>query len=378
MIYLITGLPGNGKTLYTIWHVRERQKKENRPVFYNGIPELQIAEWTEFKEPEKWSDLPDGSIIVIDEAQRVFRPRPGRGDPPAHVALLETHRHKGFDIYIITQHPALIDQNVRRLAGTHRHVQRTFGAQRAVIHEWGEVHLDCERNRRDSSKTQWKYPKDVYGVYKSAEVHTHKVQLPKQVWYLVACVVVLAALLVFLKTRVSERVSKPEPEEAELITTPGAPGASPSMIPSPALAMSAREKEKPMTSVEYIESLRPRIDGHVHTASRYDEVTKPVQAPIIAGCIAMGPKCTCYTQQGTRYPATEQQCKMVVAGGRPFYDFVLPSGQLGQPGQPLPGPAGSVPDAAGTGSGTPGNVISSNTWGGVSARSGYQGVPPAL
>lgn len=42
MIDLITGLPGNGKTLYTISTVKKMSEGENRPVYYAGIPELTL------------------------------------------------------------------------------------------------------------------------------------------------------------------------------------------------------------------------------------------------------------------------------------------------------------------------------------------------
>jgi hypothetical protein len=316
MIYLITGLPGNGKTLYTLWHVKERAEREKRQVFYSGIPELKIPEWQEVEDAEKWHELPVGSIIVIDEAQRIFRPRGRAGEPPPHIALLETHRHSGYDIYIITQHPSLIDNSVRRLAGTHRHVQRTFGASRAVIHEWGEVHLDCERKRNDSSKTVWKYPKGVYSLYKSAEVHTHKLQLPKHVWYLLICIVVFLGLAIFIKYRVGQRLdpsqsvaSKPTPETSHQ--------------PGQFLQTGLKPNEKePMTAQQFIESMMPRVPGLQHTASRYDELTKPVTVPTIAGCVAIGKRCQCYTGQGTRYAASDAICRSIVGGNTPFYDFV--------------------------------------------------------
>jgi hypothetical protein len=335
MIYLITGLPGNGKTLYTLWHVKERAEKEGRAVFYSGIPELKISTWQELKEAEKWHELPDGSIIVIDEAQRIFRPRQGRGgEPPEHVALLETHRHKGYDIYIITQHPSLIDMNVRRLAGTHRHVQRTFGAARAVIHEWGEVHLDCERRRNDSSKTIWKYPKNIYSLYKSAEVHTHRIQLPKHIWYLLICIILLLGSGIFIKTRVSARTAT-APKET------GSAAAAEVANSDSFLNVQKSVEKTPMTTDQYRHSFLPRISGQKHTAPRYDDLTKPAVVPVIAGCVMHGEKCRCYNQQGTRYPATLAICKEVALGNTPFYDFIPSPGEA-------PGTRSGHADAPGT------------------------------
>ena len=313
MIYLITGLPGNGKTLYTLWHVKERAKKEGRAVYYSGIPDLKIPEWQEFEHAEKWHELPDGAIIVIDEAQRIFRPRQGRaGEPPEHIALLETHRHNGFDIYVITQHPSLIDNNVRRLAGTHRHVQRTFGTARAIIHEWGEVHLDCERRRNDSSKTIWKYPKDVYSLYKSAEIHTHKLQLPKHVWYMLIGIITIIILGYIVISRMSDRM---EPvKEGKTAGTDTGSGAF--MLQSGGTPL-----KKPMTATEYIESYTPRVPGMPHTAPRYDDLTKPATVPTIAGCVMKKDRCQCYTGQGTRYPARDAMCRDIASGNTPYYDF---------------------------------------------------------
>jgi len=74
MIEQITGLPGAGKTLITLARVKELAEKENRQVYYNGITDLKLP-WIELDKGEDWYKVPPGSIVVIDEAQRVFRPR---------------------------------------------------------------------------------------------------------------------------------------------------------------------------------------------------------------------------------------------------------------------------------------------------------------
>ncbi|WMU51306.1 hypothetical protein [Pseudomonas aeruginosa] len=47
-----------------------------RTIYYYGIPDMKLdrlkSKWVEFDTPEEWYNLPDGSVIVIDEAQRVF------------------------------------------------------------------------------------------------------------------------------------------------------------------------------------------------------------------------------------------------------------------------------------------------------------------
>ena len=68
MLTLITGQPGNGKSLYTISFVEAKRQAESRPVFYYGIPELTLP-WTQLEDPTKWYECPEKSIIVIDEVQ---------------------------------------------------------------------------------------------------------------------------------------------------------------------------------------------------------------------------------------------------------------------------------------------------------------------
>ena len=172
MIELITGLPGNGKTLLAISEVKAQAERENRPVFYHGIPELNIPGWELLEDPREWAKVPPRSIVLLDEAQKTFRNRSLGSVPPVYVTELETHRHLGIDLVMITQHPSLIDPAVRRLSGRHRHVIRIWGMEASTVHKWDAVKDNCDKQRADSEKTKWSFDKRVYGLYKSAEVQT--------------------------------------------------------------------------------------------------------------------------------------------------------------------------------------------------------------
>lgn len=317
MIYLHTGQPGAGKTLFTLWHVRARAKREGRQVYYNGIPDLQIPEWQELDDPAKWYELPAGAIIIIDEAQREFRPRGSGKQVPESVAKFEVHRHSGHDVYLITQHPMLIDQNVRRLAGTHRHIVRAFGSKKATVHEWNEVRADCDRRRTDSSKTVFSYPKEVYTWYKSAELHTHKLALPKHVYYLAAIFLLMAYLGWYLYGRFAAP-AQVEPESVTVTERPvqTAGAAAVPMPPSPPV-----QAAPVMTAQAWAASYTPRIAGLPHTAPRYDELTQPDRVPVPAACITMGDRCQCYTHQGTRLATPREMCEAIIARGGYYVDF---------------------------------------------------------
>lgn len=301
MIENVTGLPGSGKTLITLVRVKELAEKENRPVYFNGIPDLKLP-WIELDKGEDWYKVPPGSIVVIDEAQRVFRPRAAGSQVPEHVEKLETHRHLGIDLILITQHPMLLDTNVRRLVGKHIHTVRPFGAKFATLHEWPSVKENCDKTRQGSIEHKWFYPKQAFDWYKSAEIHTHKTRLPARFYILLLLPLLLAATIYAFYSwqtgsadRVKDSIKKSTGVDAS---------ASP-------VHLTAKN-----TLIAYVESHQPRVAGLAYTAPIYDDVTKPVHAPYPAACVDWGKKgCKCYSQQATRLDVLEAMCKQIAASG---------------------------------------------------------------
>lgn len=303
MIVLHTGQPGAGKTLYTLWHVEQRAKKEGRTVYFFGITDCKVPGWIELDSGDKWHTMPAGSIVVIDEAQRVFRPRSPGSQVPAHVEALETHRHAGIDLYVITQHPKLLDTNIRRLVGLHRHVMRAFGAGAAIVHEWNETRPDPDLSREGSISTTWRYPKEVFAWYKSAEVHTHKARVPLRVWLVLGSPLLLVALGYGVYAMVKARVM---PEEATPVQ------AQAQGVNASAAGSSSSGKLSPAA---YVAQHQPRIAGLAYTAPAFDEVTEPTRAPFPAACVSMRGECRCYTQQATRLDMPADLCESIVARG---------------------------------------------------------------
>jgi len=316
MITLITGLPGAGKTLWALNLVKGLADKEQREVYYNGIADLRLP-WVELEKGEDWVNCPAGSIIVIDEAQRVFRPRGVGSVVPPHVALLETHRHRGVDLVLITQHPKLADSNVRRLVGRHYHVCRAFGTKLARVHEWSEVNQDPDRSRADSVTHEWRYPVESFSWYKSAEVHTHKARIPARVYAMLLLPLVFAGLVygVYSFTRSKfwgegVEVKKDTSNGGLVVSAPGSAG-------SPGA-------KAPRTLVEYVRERQPLLPEVPYSAAVYQDVVKVVDAPYPAGCVATVRSCRCYSQQGTRLQLPEPHCRHLVETGF-FKDFETPA-----------------------------------------------------
>lgn len=310
MITLTTGTPGAGKTLWTIVHVEALRQSTGREVYYSGISDLNLP-WLRFDDAAAWHTLPDGVIIVIDEAQRVFRPAGIGQKVPDEIAAFETHRHRGHDVFLITQQPGLIHSNIRKLTEVHRHLMRKFGSTWATVHEWAGVRDNCDKTRKDSIATQWRYPKHAYGWYKSAEVHTHKLRVPFKVWLaLLVPVFIVGGAWWFYSKRLSPDANQAPKTDSKTVV---------SGVPS---APSVGGGKLPATTFD-LASFQPRVADLPHSAPRYDGMTQPVRVPVIVGCVTYWPSKDgfCITQQGTRvYPSQAFRLSFNENGGY-FLDF---------------------------------------------------------
>ena len=316
-LYFVTGANGTGKTLNTLKWVRDRQLKENRPVAYNGRFDMveggELSSWKKI-EAKDWQLEPDGTIFLIDEAHNDF-PTRGTGTPPDYVAKMAEHRKRGFDFYLISQHPNNIDSFVRRLVGApgwHRHLKRSGGIDMVSVLEWSAIKSDCEKtgSGKDAQVTMVPFPKQVYGWYKSAVLHTGKKKIPRAVWVLLACVILVPLMGWFAASRLMSMGDRAK-------ATPGAvqPG-QPLQTASAVSPVGGSAANRVLTTAEYVDQYRPRIAGLVHTSPAYDALTQPSAVPVPAACVQSKKQgCKCYTQQGTPYATTVDICEQVVAGG---------------------------------------------------------------
>ncbi|MBS0483624.1 MAG: hypothetical protein JSS06_00155 [Proteobacteria bacterium] len=322
MLYLITGANGAGKTLNTLKWVRERSVKEGRPVCHNGrfepVEGGELSSWKSI-DMKDWQNEPDGTIFLVDECHNDFPLRAPSSAPPDYVKMLAEHRRRGFDFYLVTQHPQNIDSFVRRLIGSpgwHRHLKRTFGADLVSCIEWSAVNPNCEKDGsgKTGTVTMVAFPKEVYGWYRSASLHTGKKKIPRAVWMLGAVAVLVPTFGYFAVTGVYGNVTK-RAKPAEVV---------------PAVATAANGPTEPVSAVSgrltvdgYLDQRKPRITDFPHTAPVYDDVTKPAVAPYPAACVHMGKTCKCYSQQGTLLIVSGEVCIQIVNNGY-FVDWENP------------------------------------------------------
>ena len=311
MFTLTTGVPGAGKTLYVLYLLaivkditKHPETGLDRPIYYFGIPELsEDLGWVLLNGPKKWhEDVVDAAIVVIDECQQHFPLRLARDPVPEGLRVIETHRHRGLDLFFITQHSSLLDVHARRLVGQHFHLKRNFGAGFAVVYKANECITDPQDNRQldRAEKNNFRYPKEVFSLYKSAEVHTHKFKIPRVVLWLMPLIAIIIFSVVMAKD-ILQGKSQLAPVQVE------------SGISS---VMGSDDK------ILTLDSFVPLIENIPASSLAYQKKWKPQSVPIVSSCIGSGDKCRCYSQQGTLIVVTVDYCQYVLINGSP-YDHTL-------------------------------------------------------
>lgn len=224
MLTLITGAPGAGKTAALVDLLREITDK-GRVIYVDGIPDLTLPHQV-LGDARQWmTAVPDGAAVVIDEVQRVWRPAAAGSRVPPDIEALETHRHRGLDFFLVTQHPNLLHANVRRLVGRHVHL-RDVGMLGRWWYEWPEV-TDPAQFRNAPIKKSYKLPKSSFGLYKSASLHVKPIRsVPRAALVAVAAGVGCIGLGWYAWQSISAR-SKPSDQASLTVKAPGSAASAP-------------------------------------------------------------------------------------------------------------------------------------------------------
>lgn len=284
MIHLITAVPGSGKTLYAIG-VIEAALLEGRPVYTNisglireKFPNSQLLH----DAPDDWRDTPEGAVVVYDEAQQphLYPSNAQRGPvTDERLTAMETHRHTGHDLWFITQAPTFVHHHIRKLVGLHVHLYRARGVQGATKYEWSHV-CDSPNDRREQERADmvlWPFPKQHFGYYTSAVMHTHKFRVPRKLLFIGVLIVGLLLAAVFLGlSAVSGFTSATE--------NPGV-----------------------------VEAVKQAQAATAPPASTYSWSSSPQAVPV-AGCIAneSASRCMCFSQDGATLDIAHGACLSII------------------------------------------------------------------
>ncbi|ARS50385.1 zonular occludens toxin [Ectopseudomonas mendocina] len=386
MLIIRTGKPGHGKTLNTIREVDQKAHAEGRVVYYHNInglkPETLQAQWFEFEDPEKWYELPNDSIVVIDEAQGWFGARDPRARPPEHITRFETMRHQGHEVHLVTQDPRYLDVHLRRLCNSHIHYWRVFKSSQLLRFESEVVveKVEVKTSFKDADKKTLRLDKRYFGSYTSTNAKHHfQAKVPTKFLMAIA-VIAIAGIMVF---RVYERYQSGKESAA---VEPSAPNAS--MVDQVKNTVGAfikplgdsGERKGPQTKADYLDQRVPRVADLPASAPIYDDLTKPKTFPrlyclashdpdIYARKFARTPSamvngkptvCQCYTQQGTKVQTEFRFCLNIVENG--YFDPAIPDRTQPEYGQGTAAQSSSPPPAQTSSQPQPNNGVTIVTY----------------
>lgn len=301
MITVITGTPGAGKTAYCV-------EKLVQPLIGGAVDKLEddgsvtkvpIKVYTNINGllldheligpdgPEgvlSWQDwAKPGSVIVYDEYQRVWPPRPNGSAVPPSISALDTHRHRGVDFILVTQNVMNVDRHIHGLTGRHLHVRRIGNSRTAVVYEWDHANRQLLYSKA-ISRAFWRVDKKTFGLYKSAELHTKQPRrVPTLLWVVLAAIVATPLLGWNFLSRMQAKAAPPPV----------------AVLPLKPLADNIQGFTKSMPlghSSTVTVALPPVVRG------------RPVESAL-AGCIASRDRCTCSDSDGAPVDVSASLCE---------------------------------------------------------------------
>jgi zona occludens toxin len=313
----VGGLPGNAKTLFVLDNLAKWYPR--RPVFYRKIDGV-LTEWfknargvqlRELTDAEllEWFKFPPGSVFLIDEAHKDF-PQRTEGKPPVYVQEFAEHRHYGHDFVFISQNEMDMDIFIRRRCQPVHLLKRVWGFERSTVLTFQEYPRDGKYRPSLAQKSTYKFSKELYGKYKSAETHTIKGSVPKVMYVYGVVAVGIASSIVWLASSIG---SAPVQKDNKLVDGNAVAKVGPVDLSPEAWASAERKKWV------------IRDDRFPASAPVYDKVRRPpLSYPKVVGCVgspSLSPSCRCWNQQGRDMRLSSEVCAYYLAR---VFDSELP------------------------------------------------------
>lgn len=327
-VNLITAVPGSGKSLYVVKMIDELLQPRYDPdgqlmpmrQIYTNIDGLKREK---FKYPANihlfetpimsgedikifdWRDCPEGSVVIYDEAHFFF---PQAKQTPDILLELTIARHKGIELYFVTQDASQLHHQIRNLVGNHKHLYNALGAKASSLYEW--QHFCAAPNSRyeqtRAQQSMFVFPKQYYDWYVSANTHTKKLVIPKQIKRLAFFIIAIFSLVAYsFYSRGGLRIFQVEKDEQQIEVSQSAPLEKEATNPAVVAANEAEEKSEIDLSKPYGWAALPSV-------------------PAVRGCVANKRKnwCQCFGENNTPLQMSHAQCLSVLSKPLPFSSSV--------------------------------------------------------
>lgn len=387
MSLLISAPIRTGKTLYTVKLIFEYLNK-GRQVYTNivGIKvDGVISVASSINDPFDWRDLPNGSVVVWDEAHehpafseqdllKTFKIDETPFDEllqhlnskdgitatqeRANIQKIEKakkdalekrkeeirdigrslllHGHFGIEIIFITQRPAKLNADVLASVTSHFVMRRKFGMDAAMIWEFGEAMTTWSRTTATYAlnKTLWRYPKHLYKFYVSSENHQVRKSFPLK-YVAFACVPLFLFGYGFMKAKETGFMGLFPKEQKAQVQQQHNPQSNVqqqnnsilcneenSMHPDCQAILKAKQENQQKSQSKFSNIIYYVPSDPYATVSAPVQELKDSDFPRLSGCIKYAGKYHGIDQQGNIMPTVKQEtCKRWMSGDRPFDYF---------------------------------------------------------
>jgi hypothetical protein len=298
MLFLITGTVGTGKTAYAVTRILEYRKKEPARQIYTNIDGINIPDVI-FIEHNDYEQFDDGSIFFFDEAQQFLNFKASHEAKDDKITQsLQVSRHRGFDIYFITQHPSFLSKWVTCLINEHYHLVNSMGLKASTLYRFtgvkgSLVNLDVLKNTAlDVNRIS--FDNSVFSKYKSATVHTKKFIMPKKLKFYIFLVFLLFGCFFYLLYYNQKNSNLQKVTQTNKKTV--LPTSTSNILNIPASA----------TNTNNILNIPASA---TNTNNIHSSIQVQVQEPFIKGCIIFDNKSFAYLNTGVKVEIKVSECQ---------------------------------------------------------------------
>lgn len=327
-IVYFSGNPGAGKTSGMIDYVLSESQYEGKPIYFIGIRECSIDDWTEItpEQLDNWHEFPHGSVFVVDELQDYWPARTNKSQPiPDTLKKLAKLRHGAYQFVCNSQYPRQVDMAFRNLVNRHYHLERQFGMKWLIRRfQFEKICHDPVNDyhaRKDALTAQVKLKKHIFSKYHSTVEDTQKPKPPLKLFIVGALALYCAYSAYTIKDRIfgdneARLAEKEAQQQIDLDSIPRDRLAPPSSSGSPF------SQTNPMfeSTETFTKHITPLIPNYPASAPIYAHLHTPVSMPK-PNCLKRHSEpvqCTCYSQQGTKMAIDKKTCLYYVANGYQF------------------------------------------------------------
>lgn len=326
-IDLITGIMGSAKTLFCVSKIFEFQKKYPDRQIFTNITNLMIDGVEPMPDDWDWRKTPPNSLVIYDEFQQlsIFYSKPAEATikitDRGILQELALMRKTGHDVWLITQSASNLAKYVRGLVTNHYHLIRKLGFDVSRVYQFpGYQDNPVTYKKKAISEFDFSHDKKLFKYFHSADFHHKERIIPKKAINMMILALFLICILGWLiKTKGASALEFVKGDKKGTVQAKNTSNNQNSSIPQTinnqfASSTQVNQPAQNQNLIEY--NITNPFDVKIANNQR-----TAVSMPVFSGCVEMGKKISCYTEQGTLLKVDFKIAKRVTGGEIPYNYF---------------------------------------------------------